>query len=69
MEIEALFVAPKWEFTIIFFEYKGGETMSPKPTFSSIKRVFFTPVDDRKFKEMRDLQEQRILRVDLFNIR
>ncbi|MDJ0315055.1 hypothetical protein [Arthrobacter sp. H35-D1] len=43
--------------------------MSPKPTKSSIKRIFFTPIDDRKFNELRDRHYREIVRVDLFNIR
>jgi hypothetical protein len=43
--------------------------MSPKPSFSAVKRVFFTPVDHKKFSELRDNTERQILRVDLFNIR
>ncbi|WP_256939682.1 MULTISPECIES: hypothetical protein [unclassified Arthrobacter] len=43
--------------------------MSPKPRRSSIKRVFFTPVDQEKFNQMRERQYREIIRVDLFNIR
>jgi len=43
--------------------------MKPKPSLSSIKRVFFTPVNHQKFTELREQQERQILRVDLFNIR
>ncbi|MGO4384390.1 hypothetical protein [Specibacter sp. RAF43] len=43
--------------------------MTPKPSLSSIKRVFFSPVSEQKLGEMRDRQEREILRVDLFNIR
>ncbi|MHA7177791.1 hypothetical protein ACX80D_14160 [Arthrobacter sp. Sr24] len=43
--------------------------MNPKPTKSSIKRIFFTPVDQQKFNELRERQYREIVRVDLFNIR
>lgn len=43
--------------------------MNPKPTKSSIKRIFFTPVDHQKFVELRERQYREIVRVDLFNIR
>ncbi|WP_181034203.1 hypothetical protein [Arthrobacter sp. GMC3] len=36
---------------------------------SSLRRVFFAPVDQQKFDEMRDRTQEQILRVDLFNIR
>lgn len=43
--------------------------MNPKPIKSSIKRIFFTPVDHQKFTELRERQYRDIVRVDLFNIR
>ncbi|MGA7206290.1 MAG: hypothetical protein WBX27_16860 [Specibacter sp.] len=43
--------------------------MSPKPSFSAVKRVFFTPIDHKKFMELRDNTQQQILRVNPFNIR
>ncbi|WP_256127904.1 MULTISPECIES: hypothetical protein [unclassified Arthrobacter] len=43
--------------------------MNPRPQFSALKRVFFTPVDQQKFNAMRDRQQREILRMDLFNIR
>ncbi|WP_218063921.1 hypothetical protein [Arthrobacter wenxiniae] len=66
----ALFAAPKNSF-YPFMDSMWGEVnkLNPKPQFSAIKRVFFTPVDQRKFNEMRDRQQREILRIDLFNIR
>ncbi|MHA7304208.1 hypothetical protein ACX80E_03020 [Arthrobacter sp. TMN-49] len=43
--------------------------MNPKPSKSSIKRIFFTPVDQQKFNELRDRHYREIVRVDLFTIR
>lgn len=43
--------------------------MKSRQSFSAVKRVFFAPVDQQKFNEMRDRQERQILRLDLFNIR
>ncbi|WP_272946744.1 hypothetical protein [Arthrobacter alpinus] len=43
--------------------------MNPKPTKSSIRRIFFAPVDQQKFNELRERQYREIIRVDLFNIR
>ncbi|WP_449373151.1 hypothetical protein [Arthrobacter psychrolactophilus] len=43
--------------------------MSPKPLKSAIKRVFFTPIDQEKFNQMRERQYREIVRVDLFNLR
>ena len=36
---------------------------------SSVKRVFFAPVDQQKFDRMRERAQRDIVRVDLFNIR
>lgn len=36
---------------------------------SAVKRVFFAPVDQEKFDRMRELAQQDMTRVDLFNIR
>jgi len=43
--------------------------MKPKPSLSSIKRIFFSPVNEEKFVELRDRDRQQIQQVDLFNIR
>lgn len=43
--------------------------MNPKPIKSTIKRIFFTPVDQQKFDQLRDRQYREIVGVDLFNIR
>lgn len=48
---------------------KGGVTMNPKSLRSSVKRIFFAPVDQEKFNQLRDRQYREIVRVDLFNIR
>ncbi|MHA7268674.1 hypothetical protein [Arthrobacter sp. HLT1-20] len=52
-----------------FRALKGGAAMNPKPIKSSIKRIFFAPVDQQKFDQLRDRQYREIVRVDLFNIR
>ncbi|POH57851.1 hypothetical protein [Arthrobacter glacialis] len=43
--------------------------MNAKPIKSSLKRIFFTPVDQQKFNQLRDRQYREIVRVDLVNIR
>ncbi|SEE07159.1 hypothetical protein SAMN04489740_0598 [Arthrobacter alpinus] len=43
--------------------------MNPKSFRSSVKRIFFTPVDQEKFNQLRERQYREIIRVDLFNIR
>jgi len=43
---------------------------SSRPTrMTSLRRVFFAPVNQQKFDEMRDRTQEQIMRVDLFNIR
>ncbi len=37
--------------------------------FSAVKRVFFAPVDQRKFEQLRDRTQQDLMQINWYNIR
>lgn len=66
----ALFAAPKnTRYPCTTWAWEGVNQLKSRQTISAVKRVFFAPVDHRKFNEMREQQQRQILRIDLFNIR
>lgn len=43
--------------------------MSPMPSISSIKRIFFSPIDAERIKRQRDRVENDFRSMNLMNIR
>lgn len=43
--------------------------MKRKSSFSSFKRIFFAPVNEEKFIELRERNQREIMQIDPFNIR
>ncbi len=48
---------------------QGGDPMKQFPSISSIKRVFFSPVDEKRIERTRDRVQSDMNRLNIMNIR
>lgn len=43
--------------------------MNPRPSMSSLKRIFFSPVDQKRIETIREQQLRKINELNIINIR